>query len=157
ITNNWSIEGGTGVFCDNVPATIVNNGWIAGNSDSGIFLRTTTGVDLLNNYGTIFGASSGIRTFTMPIGGGGLQKYNNHGVIESDNIGIHVQGLVDFLVSIFNFQNSIIRGPVAVDTLDSGRINVTNIGLIDGMIRCMAANANDHVINKAVIKGAIFL
>jgi Ca2+-binding RTX toxin-like protein len=115
--------------------------------ENGILCGNTASNDVINNFASIFGYSSGIAASTAA-------HIVNRGTIAGNHIGIDVSGP---LVTINNLAGATIKGDlVGISAGDS--MSLTNGGSIIGGISCFGGiGETDHLVNHGRIVGTVTL
>lgn len=139
-----------GVHFGNGGGLLTNMGRIIGGAEGGVFLDVAA---TINNSGTISGVI-GIKNQT-PVQS---TKITNSGTIKGTADGLLLAPAANLTVTIDNQAGGIISAPSAIDS-DSGRVSLTNNGLISGSIFFSATvgNVNDSIVNSGRITGVVLL
>ncbi|HTV69109.1 MAG TPA: M10 family metallopeptidase C-terminal domain-containing protein [Rhizobiaceae bacterium] len=139
-----------GVHFGNGGGFLTNMGRIIGGRDGGVFLDVAA---TINNSGTISGVV-GIKNQT-PVQ---ATKITNSGTIKGTEDGLLLTPAANLTVTIDNQAGGIISAPSAIDS-NSGRVSLTNKGLISGSIffDATVGNVNDSIINSGRITGVVLL
>jgi Ca2+-binding RTX toxin-like protein len=132
-----------------------NEGTIRGNGGggSGVEANFGTGQVTIENSGDIFGGGSGITFYSSSTVVGSI---TNSGTIASDQTGIRMLNATGAAIAIVN--SGTIKGQTySIQVQNGDRLNVFNIGTLNGHVRSESVGQADSVTNNKTIIGNVVL